>query len=480
MSSSNRLRLAYAAESALGVLSTTDLTRVRVTGESLNYDLAYIRSEEIRDDRLTPDLIQTDAGVSGGFNFELSYGAFDDFLAAALFTTWANRPTFRNLTPDSTITQVTDSTDTFAVASGGAAFLARHLVRTSGFTNANNNGLFRVASSTATTVVVQTATLTDEAAPPAGAQIRVVGIELATSDLAFAANTITSAANITNWASYLSVGDWFKVSGCTDAVANNVWARVASIAGAVLTVDNVGTPSGAFTVEAAEAGTVRLWIGDTATIGTTRTSFAMEKVLLGQATPSLITYRGCVPDTLTLNFEAGRIATGSLAFLGTTATESTTPIDGSYDDAVQGAVMNAVSHVSRIAENGGAVGSPNWIMRGSISLANNLRGLKAVGTLGNVDIQPGDCDVTFSLDTYFGSRAIYQRYLTDTETSFNLLLTRNAQSYMFDLPRVKYDRGSVNASGRNQDVMASMTGRALRQSSAPNRQFLVQRFSEFA
>ena len=328
--------------------------------------------------------------------------------------------------------------------------------------------------------MVQTSTLTDEPAPPAGAQIRVVGIEPGAADLAFAASTITSSAAISNWASFLSVGDWIKISGCTDQTANNVWARVSGIASAVLTLDNIGTASGSFTVEASEAGAARIWLGDTATIGTTRTSFAIEKVLLGQGTPSYIVYRGLVPNTLSLNFEAGSILTGSLDFVGTTTTESTAAIDSSYDEAVQGAVMNSVSHVARIAENGSAVTTPNWIMRGSITISNNLRQLKAVGTLGNVDIQPGDADVSFTIGTYFGSRDIYRRYLNDTETSFNFLVTRNSQAYIIDLPRVKYETGTVTASGRNQDVMAEMTGRALRPTTAPNRSFLTQRFSEFA
>lgn len=63
-----------------------DFQIVRHTGESLKQDTTVITSEEIRSDRQIADIIRTGVGASGGVDFELSYGTFDDFLQAVLFS----------------------------------------------------------------------------------------------------------------------------------------------------------------------------------------------------------------------------------------------------------------------------------------------------------------------------------------------------------------------------------------------------------
>jgi len=63
-----------------------DLQIMRHTGESLKQDTTVITSEEIRSDRQIADIIRTGVGASGGIDFELSYGTFDDFLQAILFS----------------------------------------------------------------------------------------------------------------------------------------------------------------------------------------------------------------------------------------------------------------------------------------------------------------------------------------------------------------------------------------------------------
>ena len=72
---------------------------------------------------------------------------------------------------------LTDSSDTYTVNSGGAAFKTGHLAKAEGFTNAANNQIFRVASSTGTTVVGSSLTLTDETAPPGTAKLQVIGFQ---------------------------------------------------------------------------------------------------------------------------------------------------------------------------------------------------------------------------------------------------------------------------------------------------------------
>lgn len=83
-------RLAYISEVTWGTTPATPTFKTaRVTGESLNFDNETLTSDEIRADRNVSDLIRVGTQASGGFDFELTYGTFDDFLASLFYGAWA-------------------------------------------------------------------------------------------------------------------------------------------------------------------------------------------------------------------------------------------------------------------------------------------------------------------------------------------------------------------------------------------------------
>jgi len=76
MTDTNRAALLLAPQTAWGTVAPNSIESkaVRMTGESLTYNISNTQSDEIRSDRNVSDLIRTDASVSGDINFELSYG----------------------------------------------------------------------------------------------------------------------------------------------------------------------------------------------------------------------------------------------------------------------------------------------------------------------------------------------------------------------------------------------------------------------
>jgi len=90
MSDSNRTKLSFVAESTWGTTPAASLQVLRWTGESFKYNLSTGQSSEIRDDRNISELFKNDSSVTGGFNFELSYGTYDDFMAGALCGSWSS------------------------------------------------------------------------------------------------------------------------------------------------------------------------------------------------------------------------------------------------------------------------------------------------------------------------------------------------------------------------------------------------------
>lgn len=89
LASSSRLALRYKPEATFATpVSASNCYGLRITGESLNYDLKTDTSNEIRSDRQITDLIPVDAEGNGGFSFEMSYAEYDSFIEAVLQGTW--------------------------------------------------------------------------------------------------------------------------------------------------------------------------------------------------------------------------------------------------------------------------------------------------------------------------------------------------------------------------------------------------------
>jgi hypothetical protein len=156
MSDSNRVQLSYIKETTWGVTpATAPPTEIRMTGESLTYDISNTTSAEIRSDRQVSDLIQSGASMTGGFNFEFSYASFDDFLAGALWSTWSTKISTTS-TAISVATASSLNKFVTSVATDISGIVVCQWIKTSGFAAATNNGFFQVTARGATSLTVGT------------------------------------------------------------------------------------------------------------------------------------------------------------------------------------------------------------------------------------------------------------------------------------------------------------------------------------
>lgn len=470
MTDSNRVRLAHVREAVLGTTPETPrMRRARFTGESLAYQPQFVQSEEIREDRMNSDPIKVNETHGGGVNGELSFptdnSPFSDWLESLFCAEWSSAAVRDNDgTADSVIGQVTASSDTFGFTDSGADFVTGMLVQASGFGESGNNGLFRaIAGSSGTALVVSdTPGLTDEAAPPAAARLKCVGLEGTEADLAAVADGITSSSlNFTTLP--LVAGMWIKVGGTGAGYrfateANNGWARITTVAANKLTLDNL--PAG-WTADTGEYVTLRVFFGDQLKNGVLTLGQTLERGFLGQASPSYIIERGMVVGQGEFSFPFDDKATWTMTFMGMTGEVDDTALDASPDEVTTNPVMAAGVNVGRIAEAGAVLSSPNWVRSMTLGIQNNLRAIGAIrgdGLVGAVDIGKGSCDVTVTAETYFGSKALLDKVLAGTVTNVNARIAKAGQAMVFGLPRVTWSEGAPSAGGRNQDVMLALNG----------------------
>lgn len=497
-SSANRTQFAYCVEVTPGTTPVTPRMRTaRVTGESLTYTPTYVDSEELRPDRMLGDPIETIIDAGGSVNFEWSYPNDNTFLSdicrSALYNTWASAPAFDNDgTADSVVTDAGTVASTYAVVSGGAAAKAGHLVQASGFTNAANNQIFRVTSSTATTIVGTALTMTAESVPPGTARLKVVGFQGASADITSTATGLGSTAlDFTTLG--LIVGQWIKIGGTLDAstfaflvtaglVARAAaWARISAITATALTLDNL--PAG-WTTDSGTGKTIKVFFGDQIRNGATpaainQVAMTHEKGFLGQSVPTYIAMRGQTVNTLSLTIASRAKITGTAAFMGMGGGQSTTPLDASIDGPTTGAVMAANANVGRIGEAGATLSGPNFVKQLTVNINNNLRAIDELGNQNPAAIEEGEFTVTGTVDTLFGDNTLLAKFYAGTTTSINARVAKNGQATIFQFPRVTYrGGGQPQATAKNTDVMASFTFQSS-QSLLTTAHFIIDRVEYF-
>jgi len=372
MSDSSRVQMAYANEVTWGVIPAVAFTSLRFTGEGLNFNIANIVSNEIRSDRQITDLVQVDAEASGPLNFEMSYGTYDDFLLGALFdSAWSTAVAVSET--DITAANADNSYNTTAGDFVTDGVVPGMWLLAAGFSNAANNGFFRVVSVTTTKIVAAGLTLVDETA-------------------------------------------------------------------GTRTFDN--------------SGMIRN--------GVTENSFVMEKFFSDKT--QYHTFAGCLVSTLTLNLIVGEFLTGSMEFLGKDMVRDTaTAGSGAYGAASTTPVMNAVANVQSILEGGTELVAPYALRQVTCTINNNLRGLKAIGVLGNFDIGIGRSLINGTMQMYFEDGAMVDKFINSTETKLEFVVQDTAgNAYVVSFPRIKITTQEVVAGGIDQDVLLDMEWQAIR------------------
>lgn len=279
-------------------------------------------------------------------------------------------------------------------------------------------------------------------------------VAVSATDLSAANSDNSFNASSTDFtAQNMSVGQWIKVGGFSNS-ANNGICQVASVAANKLVV------TGLTLTDEAAGNTVTMG-GSMLRNGTTETSFSLEKKF--SDITQFLSFTGMVAGGMSLRMSTGAILTGTFGFTGKSATMAQATIGtGAPNAAAANPVLNAVNNVGNILE-GGASLAGTFVQSLDIQLANSLRGIGAVGTLGNADLGSGRCAVTGNVSVYFADASLYDKYLAGTATSLSFRVTdAGGNAYVFTLPNVKFTSGAVVAGGADQDVMASFGYQALR------------------
>ncbi len=468
MTDSNRVRVALVKEATLGTTPATPRMRtLRDTGEGLNWTPGFYTSKERRADRMRaqPSKITevNDGDLGGELSYPVALGALSAMLESAMLSSWISTPERDNDgTADSVITDIQTVANTITFTTG-AAFVIGHLVLTSGFALAANNGVFKVTTGGATSLATTAAGWSAEAAPPAAARVKVVGIEGVAGDIVATSTGLTSTTmNFVTMG--IVVGMWLKIGGTaagtryTGTAANNGWARVTVVSANAITLDN--RPAG-WAADTGATKTIRIFFGDILRNGTTLQGLTFERAFLGQSTPTYIVQKGMCVDTVEMSYTDGDAVMSKFSFKGMTGSESTSAISGAtYAAAPTNVVMTSNAAVGEIRVGGALSTTPNWVKDLTINCNNNLRHKTASGNVGAVDIGIGSHLPTGTVNAYFGSDALLAQVMAQTASSLMVRAQLNSQAFLQTLPSLTFTNHSANAGSIDADVMQSLEWQA--------------------
>lgn len=184
LASTSRVQLSYIKETTYGTTPVAGNGRnLRMTGESLDFNVSKEQSKEIRADRQVAGATSVDASVTGGFQFHMQYAEYDQFLEGAMGNLYSVYGTL-GVGTTFTATFATGSI-TAGVAPTGTSDFSTNLQRGQWFkmiapANANDGKYFRVHSVTAPTTTV----ITLDPSTPATAGAGVANCAVATSRIA--------------------------------------------------------------------------------------------------------------------------------------------------------------------------------------------------------------------------------------------------------------------------------------------------------
>lgn len=464
----------YCKEASLGTLPAA-ASQVWYTLEPNSWSamggkLNTVARLPINDTRQRTKGAVVDKDATAGFQTDVTQRNLQDLLQGFMFADADEAPRTKPLTGTAvTITSVASSDHSYNAASGLAVFKNNMLVKAKGFTNAANNGVMVVTTGNVAAKMIATGmAVTNEASPPAAAELIAVGYQFTTGDLALTVSgthvILTSTALDTSTLG-LATGQWVFVGDSSNAAytfANTTafYARVVSVDGTAKTI-TLDRPTATITADTGTGKTIRLFFGSTIANASVSTnivtrSYTIERTLgndgVGVQSEQVT---GAVANEFTLNIDTAAKITADLSFVGissTTRTGTQGPLTTQSGTTIVAALsedaINTTSHVyaqrvSLVSATPAVTPLVGYGLSGKVVIKNNCKPTKAIGRLGAFDVAAGIFEVSGSLEAYFGDTTSVAAVQAYSDVAYDLILAKNNEGVIWDMPKVGLGNGQL-------------------------------------
>lgn len=276
----------------------------------------------------------------------------------------------------------------------------------------------------------------------------------------FTATTITASVATTGASIFtaLQPGQWFTVGGTGSANDNKLLRVSKTVAptATIITLDTgtpavVGGPFAATVVKASRLSN-----------GVTQPSFSFQREAADVGEYFLFT--GMTASSMSLNIASGSLSTLEFTFMGKDAEQdNANMLPGTSVASKAYQIMSGVSGTTCALWAKGAPLTGTFINSIALSYDNALRAQNAICSLGAVGIGSGTIAATIDIEVYFAAGAtFYSEFLGNTNieiafTAFDV----DGNGYVFTFPAANVSTYTVNAGGKDADLMAQISLTAL-------------------
>ena len=189
--------------------------------------------------------------------------------------------------------------------------------------------------------------------------------------------------------------------------------------------------------------------------GTTLNTYSLEREYTDLSNEFEV-FIGMAVDQLSMNIAVNAIITAVVSMVGKSSASAAASPGSGYTAAPTNDVMNTIDHVAKFIEGDGSNTAAD-ITAFTMQIANNLRTRLVVGTLGAASIGAGKFSPTGTLQKYFESATLMDKYLNQTATALAVVLqVGTTEAYVFEFPSVKFSSGQRVAGGENTDIIADL------------------------
>lgn len=272
------------------------------------------------------------------------------------------------------------------------------------------------------------------------------------------AKTITRASGDFN--NDVAIGDVLTLTGFADA-NNNTEVMVVAINSAT-EVKYVGEET---MVDEAGSGT-SFQVADKISIGTTRTSFSIEKAFLDLTNKAII-YKGMIASAFTISATYGEIVTGNFSFSGNSyqavdaAGDFITNLRTINDPATTNSMNGSIDMPFLVSSAVGVLDEATFCIQSvEIDLNNNLTAQTCIGEAAPKDYSPGTAQIGVNITAYNSDETydLLTKKLTQESFAVGYLIKNVDGFYGFYMPAIQVSFDDPSSAGINQDVLINMSG----------------------
>lgn len=176
-------------------------------------------------------------------------------------------------------------------------------------------------------------------------------------------------------------------------------------------------------------------------VGTTIKSFTIEDHMADIDQARLFT--GMVVNSLALSVQPDQMVQATWNFLGSDSSISQT--EKTLNSEIVTQPFDSHSGAIRVADSGSTPVAVANISSLELTITNNLSSAFIIGSETAPCLEYGRCEVDGTLVAYFEDEVLYNRYVNETETAFDIALDdpTGVNEYKFFFPRAKFNTGSA-------------------------------------